>query len=279
MVLAHMAKQIMCINWGIRYGVPYINRLYAIVARHITPPFRFVCYTDVTDGVRAEVITKDLPPMPGFMPKHTKGKWPKSRLWAPRLDGLDGTVLFLDLDVAITGSLDPFFEFGDPEDVILARNAAKPLHKLGQTSIYRMPVGKLAPLQEAFAADPQGIADRYRFEQHFVTKAAPGGVKFWPKSWVRHFRIECARTFPLNFVLPPRLPRDARVVIFAGHPNPPDAMEGRMSADLPHLPPLAHILRALSQPKPMKAIRSYIKPAEWVWDVADQDSQSGTRNT
>ncbi|TDA72100.1 hypothetical protein, partial [Halomonas marinisediminis] len=75
-----------------------------------------------------------------------------------------------------------------PEDVILARNQAKPLHKLGQTSVYRMPVGALASLQPIFAADPQGIADKYRFEQHFVTKNAPNGVKFWPRAWVSHFR-------------------------------------------------------------------------------------------
>ncbi|MCV6586625.1 MAG: glycosyl transferase [Marinibacterium sp.] len=269
-----MKKQIMCINWGTRYGAPYINRLYAMVARNITPPFTFVCFTDVTEGVRPEVICKDLPPMPGFMPKDTPGKWPKSRLWAPTLDGLDGPVLFLDLDVAVTGSLDPFFEFGDPDDVVLARNAAKPLHRLGQTSIYRMPVGKLAPLQARFAQDPQGVADEYVFEQFFVTRNAPGGVKFWPRPWVRHFRLQCARLFPLNYVLQPRKPRGMRVAIFAGHPNPKEAMAGQMREGEPHLPPLQHIARALRQPKPLKSIRTYILPTRWVreiWGQAEAD--------
>ena len=39
-----------------------------------------------------------------------------------------------------------------------------------------MPVGRLAPLKAEFEADPQGIADRFRFEQRFVTRRAPGGV-------------------------------------------------------------------------------------------------------
>ena len=92
-------KQIVCINWGTKFGAPYINRLYSMVSRNITPPFRFVCFTDVSDGVRSEVDCFDLPEMPGFMPQNTRGKWPKSRLWAPTLGDLQGSFLFLDLDV------------------------------------------------------------------------------------------------------------------------------------------------------------------------------------
>ncbi|MEC8294735.1 MAG: glycosyl transferase, partial [Pseudomonadota bacterium] len=192
-----MKKQVVCINWGTKYGAPYVNRLFEMVKANITPPFRFVCFTDNRDRFLPEIDCFDLPEMPGFMPQNTLGQWPKSRLWAPELGDLDGPFLFIDLDVVITGSLDPFFEFGAEEDVVVALNAAKPLHRLGQTSIYRMPVGALAPLQALFAADPQAVADKYRFEQHFVTKNAPNGVKFWPKDWVQHFRIQCIPRFPL----------------------------------------------------------------------------------
>lgn len=263
-----MNKQIICINWGTKYGAPYINRLYAMVARHTTPPFRFVCFTDSRDGVRPEVECEDLPPMPGFMPERTIGQWPKSRLWAPRLGDLEGPVLFIDLDAVILASLDPFFEFGDPDDVVLARNPAKPLHKLGQTSVYRMPVGKLAPLQAMFEADPQGVADEYRFEQHFVTRNAPGGVRFWPRNWVAHFRIQCIPKFPLNYLFPPRPPRDARIVIFAGALNPPDAIKGQYTKRTPHLPPVQHVRRALgSDKKRFKALRQFLYPAAFVKDA------------
>ncbi len=267
-----MKKQIVCINWGTKYGAPYINRLYEMVKANITPPFRFVAFTDTRDGVNPEVDCFDLPDMPGFMPERTIGQWPKSRLWAPVLGDLSGPFLFVDLDVAITGSLDPFFEFGSPDDVVLARNAAKPFQKLGQTSIYRMPVGALAPLQDMFAADPQGVADKYRFEQHFVTKNAPGGVVFWPDNWVSHFRIECIPRFPLNYFMESRPPKGTRVVIFAGALNPPDAIAGRYNKRTPHLPPLSHIRRALQGEQKWKGIRQYVKPALWVKEIWDQAS-------
>ena len=272
-----MEKQIVCINWGTKYGAPYINRLYAMVRKNITPPFRFVAFTDTTEGVHGDIECFDLPEMPGFMPKNTLGQWPKSRLWAPQLGDLTGPFLFVDLDVVITGSLDPFFEFGKPEDVVLARNPAKPIHKLGQTSIYRMPVGALAPLQKLFAEDPQGVANKYRFEQHFVTKNAPNGVVFWPSGWVRHFRIECIPPFPLNYFKAPSVPKGARVVIFAGNLNPPDAIVGQYNATLPHLSPLAHLKRALAQKKKVKAILHFLYPATWVkesWDEADRSLEA-----
>lgn len=267
-----MKKQIVCINWGTKYGAPYINRLYQMVKANITPPFRFVAFTDTREGVNSEIDCFDLPDMPGFMPKNTIGQWPKSRLWAPQLGDLEGPFLFIDLDVVITGSIDVFFEFGEETDVILARNAAKPLQKLGQTSIYRMPVGALAPLQDLFAADPQAVADEYRFEQHFVTKNAPGGVTFWPEDWVRHFRIECIPQFPLNYFINPKPPAGTRVVIFAGALNPPDAIAGRYNARTPHLPPFAHIKRALSRKNKWKSVRQYVRPAHWVKDIWDEAS-------
>lgn len=270
-----MNKVVVCINWGTKYGPPYINRLYQMVKANITPPFRFVAFTDTRDGVHPDVDCFDLPAMPGFMPQRTIGQWPKSRLWAAELGDLTGPFLFVDLDVTITGSMDAFFEFGDPQDVVLALNAAKPFQKLGQTSIYRMPVGALAPLQDMFAADPQGVADKYRFEQHFVTKNAPGGVKFWPKTWVRHYRIECIPRFPLNYFLDPKPPKGTRVVIFAGALNPPDAIAGQYNKANPYLPPLAHLKRALASKKKWRSIRRYVRPAPWVkkiWDQASRDT-------
>lgn len=274
-----MDKQIVCINWGTKYGAPYINRLYEMVRANITPPFRFVAFTDTREGVNPAVECFDLPEMPGFMPKNTIGQWPKSRLWAPKLGDLTGAFLFVDLDVTITGSLDAFFEFGHEQDVIVARNVAKPLQKLGQTSIYRMPVGALAPLQDLFAADPQAVADKYRFEQHFVTKLAPNGVKFWPHGWVRHFRIECIPRFPMNYFMVPKLPRGARVVIFAGAMNPPDAIAGQYNKRTPHLPPAAHFKRAMKSDSKLKSIRQFVWPAPWVKEIWDKSSASSAHNS
>jgi len=264
--LAYMLfmKQVVCINWGTAYGARYINRLYAMVARNITPPFRFIAFTDNADGVRDEVECFDLPPMPAPWPKKSPGQWGKSRLWAADLGGLTGNFLFLDLDVIVTDSLDPFFDYGDPDQVIMGLNVARFPRRMGQSSIYRAPVGKLAPLQAIFAADPQGVADEYRYEQFFVEKNAPGGVLFWPRKWMRHFRIECIPKFPFNYFRPPALPQGTRVVIFAGGPNPPEAIIGKMNANEPLMGPGAFFCDRISKGKGLRALQNYGLPAPWI---------------
>lgn len=259
-------KQVICIKWGEKYGPEYVNRLYGMLSRHLTPPFRLICFTDDETGLRPEIEPRPMPEFDYTPPKNTLGKWPKSRLWGD-LGDITGVVLFIDLDVVITGSMDGFFEFGEQTDVILARNSSAPLERLGQTSIYRMPVGKLEPLQRIFAADPQGTADKYRFEQRFVTRNAPGGVKFWPKGWVVQFRWHCIPPVPLNYVRAPALPRDARVVIFPGGLNPPDAIAGRWTSRDTHRAPGDH-LRATFDGRRREGLsrhlRHYFLPAPWV---------------
>jgi hypothetical protein len=259
-------KQIICIKWGTKFGPEYVNRLHAMIARNITPPFRLFCFTDDGAGLHPDIAVRPLPVFEYEAPVKTRGKWPKSRLWG-HLGDVTGVVLFLDLDVIITGSLDPFFTFGDPDDTILGRNPNTPLEKLGQTSVYRMKVGNLAPLQEIFRADPQGVADTYKYEQRFVTRNAPGGVKFWPRGWLAHFRMHCVPPFPLNYVKEPSLPKNSRIVIFAGNLNPPDAIAGRWDEKDPHRPPLDHIRAAFNGQRREsfgKHLRHYVRPTAWV---------------
>jgi len=265
-------KQVICISWGTKYGAPFINRLYAMVRRNITPPFTFTCFTDNRADLNPEILCEDLPPLDvENMPVRTKGIWPKARLWGPKLGKLRGPVLFLDLDLVIVRSLDSFFEVGEPDDVILSRNQTTPFERLGQTSLFRFPVGKLVSLQEKFRADPQGVADKYEFEQRFVTRNAPGGARFFPRRWVLHFRQDCRWPFPLNYFLTPRLPANARVILFPRDFHPQFAVEGRFGLKGRAAPPLDHILHMFDPERrrnksPFRYLRHYIRPTPWVAD-------------
>ena len=47
-------RHIVCMKWGTKYGPEYVNRLYAMVRRHLRGDFHFVCLTDDAKGIRAE---------------------------------------------------------------------------------------------------------------------------------------------------------------------------------------------------------------------------------
>ena len=50
-----MPVNVITIKWGDRYGPHYVNRLYAGVQRNLSAAFRFVCFTDNSQGIRPEV--------------------------------------------------------------------------------------------------------------------------------------------------------------------------------------------------------------------------------
>ena len=92
-------------KWGRKYGPHYVNKLYAMVRRHLSGDFDFVCLTDDTNDIRSEVRCLPIPPLdlPAGIPERG---WTKLATFASDLHGLRGTALFLDLDVVVVGSLD-----------------------------------------------------------------------------------------------------------------------------------------------------------------------------
>ena len=261
-------KQIICVKWGTKYGPEYVNRLYAMARRHITGPLRFVCLTDDAQGLRSEVEAFPLPELGCAHPTRTAGKWRKLVLWGgniPALTGLDGPVLFVDLDTVIVRNIDGYFTHGDPDRVYLARNWSKPLHRLGQTSVFRYPVGRNPQILENFRADPQGIADRLRFEQHYITESVPGGIRFWPEDWTRHFRLHCLPSFPMRYFKPARLPESARIVTFAGGPNPSDVQLGRWEDDQPAFQSRwEHVKGTLAAERRWRHLTRFVVPVGWI---------------
>jgi hypothetical protein len=262
-------KTVVCVKWGTMYGADYVNRLYAMVARHLSPPFRLVCLSDTADGLRREVEYFALPELGCEHPKRTMGKWRKQVLWGREVPGLSGVALFIDLDSVIVGPLDDYFSYGSPEDVIVARNWAKPMQRLGQTSVFRWPVGANAHILDDFRADPQAIADRHQFEQHYVTHAVKGGVKFWPEQWTRHFRLHCLPRFPMRYWVPARLPAASRIVTFPGGPNPDDVLLGRWNKRSPPFPtPWQHVKAAFTGPRvddsAWRHLQRYVRPVPWI---------------
>ncbi|NLX53879.1 MAG: glycosyl transferase [Planctomycetaceae bacterium] len=263
-------KQIICIKWGVRYSADYVNRLYAMTARHTSPPFQMYCFTDDSAGIRSEIACRPLPELGCPVPASSPGKWKKIALWSRSLGDVTGTVLFIDLDSIITGSLDDFFTFGQPDDVILARNWVKPLQRLGQTSVFRFTVGAHPYLLEDFRRNPEYFAGTCHFEQHYVTRHVRTGVKFWPNPWVRHFRLHCLGAWPLRYVRPAVLPVGARIVTFpGGNCDPADISAGHLTGFATPEAPLTHLRSTifshhLSLKQKYNRIKNYMLPVPWV---------------
>ncbi len=224
---AASAVTVLCMKWGAKYGPEYVNRLYAMVARHLARPFRFVCLTDEPDGVRDEVTVAPIPALAPIAQPKERG-WRKLAAFSPELGPLLGdVVLFLDLDVVVTGPLDPFFDH--PGGFPMIRDWYHRLRTVGNSSVFRFRPGERHALFEDFARSADAVVRRLRNEQEYLSEylLTRGELSFWPPDWAPSYRVGCLPLWPMRTWQTPAPPPGARVIVFHGEPKPPGAIEGR----------------------------------------------------
>jgi len=238
-------NQFVCMNWGTKYGADYVNRLYAMIARNSRQPFRLVCYTDSTVGIRSEVECFDCPEVDIPGPKRNAG-WRKLSLWASEVPGLIGTALFLDLDIVITGPLDEFFTWHPDADFCVIHNWTHPDRRIGNTSVFRFTVGGHPEILDRLLTDHQTVLSRYPNSQTYVSACLEQSMEFWPAEWCRSFKRHCVPRGIARWFRQPHLPAGARIIAFPGRPNPHEAARGIWPAPW------------------YKRIYKHIRPADWI---------------
>ena len=227
---------ILTLKWGTKYGPEYANRLFAGVDRNLGLDFRFLCFTDDPKGLRPEI---EAHPIPGFdVPSAwQRTPWLKLALFQDGLAGLAGLSLFLDLDIVITGRLDDFFTFAPGRPCII-HDWEKLLQRMfrrhgqpGNSSVFRFESGISGAVLDPFMAERDQALSQYRtvVDQRYLAEALGPDQVWWPPEWVVSFKRHCIPAFPGNLLVPPRLPPDARIVVFHGRPNPHEALAGYRS--------------------------------------------------
>jgi hypothetical protein len=216
-------QTIICAKWGTKYGVDYLNRLASMVRRNTTRETRLICFTDDATGADPWVTIAPLPPI-NLPQRVSSSPWRKLSFWQYPLLDLEGDVLFFDLDVVITGSIDEFFDYM-PGRFCVAQNWTQLHQRVGNTSIYRFPVGKMSYIYDAFNADPEATLSRYRIEQQYISAVSSDAV-FFPRSWCLSFKHSLLPIWPLRFFVSAPLPPGTKVVAFHGKPDPDEARDG-----------------------------------------------------
>lgn len=237
-------------KWGRKYGPEYVNRLYTMVRKHLSGPFRFICLTDDASGVHPEVTCLPIPPLDiRLKPGQRDGAWNKLTTLEADLHGLRGTALFLDLDVVVVGALDAFFEQpGGP--FIIIRDYPRfwrfGERVVGNSSVYRFELGAHADVLAHFRTHMDAIRARYRNEQDFLSHFLhdQGQLSYWPAAWCPSFKYSCIPHWPSNYWQAPFVPDDARIIIFHGEVNPHDALAGHRNKRFGYIKPTPWVATA-----------------------------------
>jgi len=209
---------VVCVKVGNRYGPEYVEKLNNAAGQYL-PLDEFVCVADdpKADG---DIIISPISGLPGWWQKmglFQDPPWGEESLRGHRL-------LYLDLDVVITGSLDDLVNY--PTEFAMHLDFQKPWKCASAVMV--LDAGSRTWIWDHFNAHRAEIMKQCHGDQDYLgllqqtaciyrpqIKPKPH-CDFLPQRWVRSYKMH-AKEGP---------PEDCRVVAFHGKPDPADIQEG-----------------------------------------------------
>jgi hypothetical protein len=220
---------VLCVRFGNKYGIEYVERLRNMVSRHLTVPYKFVCLTD--DPRPIDKVESIYQPNSNY----AKGWWHKIHMFDSTLP-LSGRILYIDLDVVICRSINNLVSF-DNVNFIGIHDFNRKFHanwKYLNSSVLAWNHGSHSYLYDQFRLNPTE-AQRMQGDQDWIWKLAHSNIKFWPAEWIQSYKWEIRQRNELvvnhgkrqfkeidNNVVIPDL---CSICVFHGEPNPADVQD------------------------------------------------------
>lgn len=227
---------IICMKWGNKYSAEYVNRLYSMVNRHLTLDFEFICFTDDSNDIGREVKIQPLPQL--ALPKDIPERgWQKLTVFGKNFGGLSGLTLFLDLDIIIVDNIDDFFTAKG--DFLIAHDKKNAKKLEGNSSVFRFQIGQYPQILDYFEQNFQQVKQQVRHEQAYLSREMHklGQLNFWNDEWVPSFKYRCCPSWLKSWFQAPFIPKNAKIILFHGLPNPPNALKGISGKWYRHIQP------------------------------------------
>lgn len=183
--------KIVCVHWGSKYKVEYVNTLNNMIKRHSDA--ELICLSDSFEGKDCEVM---------MLEKGFTGWWNKIQLF--RKDFLKGErFLYLDLDIVITENISNILN--RPEKFVTIKDW---IYNTYNSSAMLMTGGEHAHVYDLFVKDPEKAMKACpEGDQQFITSYVEGEI-FSNKDFAS-FRMSGSEGAP-----------KAAVTVFHGRPNP-----------------------------------------------------------
>ena len=197
-----VAATVVCVKHGTKYGAEYVNRLASMVRRWCSVEVDFFCLTDDPVGLDAKVQTLKLPNK-NILGQDISGWWQKLFMFREKIEEFGSHVLYFDLDVVITSSIDPLLYYDS--DFAVAQNCYVPIFS---SSVMRFKNGSRSEIWADFS---EVNADKYGGDEIWIASKVPEADVF-PDDWCKIYRLHAARDVPQRSI----------VVSFGGEPNPGD---------------------------------------------------------
>ena len=216
-----------CVIHGQAYSWTYVERLYNMLNRHITPGIRLHVYTEADRPVPKPMIKHELTTWPITSPK--RSWWYKMQLFNPAHHA--GPLLYFDLDTVIVDNIDwiwqhPTTYFWAVKDF---KYLWKPTHTGINSSVMWWDTRKYQHIWDTFNhQDLTKVMQLYRGDQDYISDKIPlNQRRFFDETRVLSWRWQCldgGYDFKRRRFISPKtgtiINNSTSVLIFHGQPKP-----------------------------------------------------------
>lgn len=216
-----------CLIHGSEYDWKYVDILYNMLSRHLSPTVKLHVYTETSRPVPPPYIKHCLKDWGISGPK--KSWWYKMQLF--NSDNYQGPLLYFDLDVVITNNIDWIWQNQTNKLWTIKdfKRLYKPLFTGINSSVMWWDTAKYHWIWKQFEAQPlSNILKKYHGDQDFLTEVLTvQDLRFFDENSMKSWRWQCldgGYDFKTRRWYNPntgtKVGNDTSVLIFHGRPKP-----------------------------------------------------------
>lgn len=224
-----MDKWFVCLKHGKKYSSSYVNKLYNMVTRHCTVPHGFACITEDPSHLDQRIQVIPLPNFPGI-----EGWWYKPWVFSNDIP-LDGTIIFLDLDIVIVQNIDSLWNYR-PNDFCIIRDFnrvnIKDWNKFN-SSIFKFQKGQFPSVWSNLIRD-LSMVKRLHGDQDWIYSQIKTNYSFWPDEWIQSYKWEIRNRNDVvkiglkrqfKEIANPKIDSRTKILVFHGDPKPDEVKD------------------------------------------------------
>lgn len=226
-----------CVIHGDAYGWEYVERLYNMLQRHITPGIRLHVFTEADRIVPEPMIKHVLTDWGIGGPKQSW--WYKLQIFNPK--NFAGPLLYFDLDTVIVGNIDwiwnlPLRYFWTVQDF---KHLWRPSHRGINSSVMWWDTRIQYNVWRDFKAkEIRDLMKMHHGDQDYITQNLDTrNVRFFPENRIKSWRWQCldgGYNFQQRSYKNPGtgtvIDANTSVLIFHGRPKPQDITDPAINA-------------------------------------------------
>lgn len=227
-----------CVIHGTAYDWQYVDKLYTMITRNLSRPIRLHVFTEAHRPTPDYVIKHALVEWPNMGGRRSRAWWYKMQLFSP--GHFVGQVLYFDLDIVITNSIDWVSALNTRYFWTLRdfKYLWKPDWQGINSSFMYWDTTKFDYIWADFNNQNLGlIMNQYHGDQDYITQILRGGdKKFLPEEWAKSWRwqikdggMDMRRRVYLNPHAGSVVPPQTSLVVFHGTPKPHEVTDEAIS--------------------------------------------------